>query len=1518
MTPTEWLTRREAQKQGVDPDFATRILKQESGGRINVRSKAGAIGPMQLMPDTAKGMGVDPNDAVQNIQGGVKYLKKQLDTFGGDQRLGAAAYNAGPGAVRKYGDVPPYKETQAYVKNVATNDGSDNMGDRIAQFLTKRQPKGNTVAAQKGLGLSVQTTAPKGEFDFSKFGANAEFRPEEIKQAQERNRHRITPRVPVMSPPEETPEQFQAAKQAEIDRRIRAGQGTMGPVASLAARAGGEGLSTLGNTVAGLGMGASPTGPISTNTGMMLQQMGKGAARSGHEVSQRFGAEGLLGDIAGETGRIGVTAPLFAIPGAGGVLAMGAQSGLESLGGGASPGEALKQGAITSAGIGLAGKLGNVAAKTLGRVPSGEFIGRSLAYSAAPLMVSSAVSGELPTKEQVIHAGIFGPAFAAGHPSPVTEFLNRRNAEVATHETGVESPVTQQSPSLVESKPSAMAAEVRPRETVAVSAKEMGTGFEVPGFRNISAEASKRQIPETNQVEASQPEPPKAASPLVIQSSPTSESKPPIFSEVPLLEGKERRLPQTLEAAELEGGVDRTYQPSSILGGSEQGREIVKDKGVDGAIEHVLHGDAGIEWASTGYAAMEHLRNEEAKIRTTDPTAADEIAAKRLKFVGDFAAEATKRGQAIAGIRAIEEFAPDRAVYAANKLSQAGRKRGLSRDEEARIAKTGNELQAARDRIATLEAQLEAQAATKNRSVKEAKKANYQTRLEEQGATAKQALAGRLANLDFGNLGRPGERGAVKVGEPPLPGDAELVAQYAASRLNKLNTAAELNAELTKEFGNTVEPILGDVRRRAYAIRQEARLAEIADSAPERRRTILQEIQGEVRERQQKLADVGRVEQIQEGIANKGIAEARAEEAAKQKTEAAKRAAMTQEQRQQADMASRAKRIQEGIASDAEKEAQRERLIQTRKEYVEASKAERTAYRADIRNQRQAERHAQLWDTPIRNEAAQARTRLANADPKAPETMDDLVSIATEMLLPEKAGGSPRGRTVIPGKFYVDLKSQFPELVTRQNQGKIYKRAYQRVQDMTTAAREAARLKSATIEERRIWNEAGIDTDVQALLIQRAEAQRQQMDARAQMTREFNRVSRSRLGKIGFELQALPRALQSSIDAPIGRQGLFYLVTHPIETARVTIPATVRGYAASRAGYQQLVAEMQKHPDYRLAEKAGVDLPGIASEVDPRVSAEEPFQSTFAERLPHVRLSEQGFTYGMNAQRLAAFSRYADYGRAEGYTWESNPEFFKQAAEYVNAATGRGNMPETLKRATAMTNALFYSTRLQVSRVQLLNNLFNPVKYMKLDPAMRKAAAGEAIRLAAGMALILGTAKMAGLKVTTDPEDADFGKVVWGAVHYDLTGGEGALVRAAYRLVKATAMKINGEKPKHDVLDILWDFTRKKLAPWPGTAVNLAAGKDVVGHPANIQFANPEHKPAARYVQDLQDQNQLVRMVAPMVVGDFIDAANEEGWTGMAKTLPGLGGVGIQAYTKQPRSPYSRASNSRPNPYAAR
>ena len=117
-----WMTGyvdRFSRANDLPPALVHAIIKAESNGQRKAVSPKGAKGVMQLMPFTSKRLRVsDPFDPIENIEGGIKYIKELLVTFEGDLTNAIAAYNAGPAAVRKYGGVPPYRETRLYVRRV--------------------------------------------------------------------------------------------------------------------------------------------------------------------------------------------------------------------------------------------------------------------------------------------------------------------------------------------------------------------------------------------------------------------------------------------------------------------------------------------------------------------------------------------------------------------------------------------------------------------------------------------------------------------------------------------------------------------------------------------------------------------------------------------------------------------------------------------------------------------------------------------------------------------------------------------------------------------------------------------------------------------------------------------------------------------------------------------------------------------------------------------------------------------------------------------------------------------------------------------------------------------------------------------------------------------------------------------------------------------------------------------------------------------------------------------------------
>ncbi len=150
---------------GVDPELALRVMYEESKGKQSAGSEKGARGLMQLMPRTAEELGVDINDALDNYTGGLKYLKQMTNQFG--LELGLAAYNAGPGNVEEYQGIPPFKETQNYLRIIAepfTGNSVEGLINTGAENFMMNQPVFNAEDVARGRGVRPMSRPPEIEF----------------------------------------------------------------------------------------------------------------------------------------------------------------------------------------------------------------------------------------------------------------------------------------------------------------------------------------------------------------------------------------------------------------------------------------------------------------------------------------------------------------------------------------------------------------------------------------------------------------------------------------------------------------------------------------------------------------------------------------------------------------------------------------------------------------------------------------------------------------------------------------------------------------------------------------------------------------------------------------------------------------------------------------------------------------------------------------------------------------------------------------------------------------------------------------------------------------------------------------------------------------------------------------------------------------------------------------------------------------------------------------------------------
>jgi len=227
---------RIAKEEGVDPALFLRLIHQESGSNPQTpKSSKGATGLTQLMPETAREMGVNPNDPIDNLRGGARYLRQQLNDFG-DPSLALAAYNAGPGAVRKAGGIPNFAETKGYVASIMGNSKDKTSDTPISK--TDELPSAEELLSS---GNPVKS---------SEIHANEEVLP----TAEELN----LPAVKVEQPPSNIDKFVNYAKSPQGREIALALGGTLGGVAGgvLTAPAGGEGA------IPGAGIGAATAGKI--------------------------------------------------------------------------------------------------------------------------------------------------------------------------------------------------------------------------------------------------------------------------------------------------------------------------------------------------------------------------------------------------------------------------------------------------------------------------------------------------------------------------------------------------------------------------------------------------------------------------------------------------------------------------------------------------------------------------------------------------------------------------------------------------------------------------------------------------------------------------------------------------------------------------------------------------------------------------------------------------------------------------------------------------------------------------------------------------------------------------------------------------------------------------------------------------------------------------------------------------------------------------------------------------------
>jgi hypothetical protein len=384
--------------------------------------------------------------------------------------------------------------------------------------------------------------------------------------------------------------------------------------------------------------------------------------------------------------------------------------------------------------------------------------------------------------------------------------------------------------------------------------------------------------------------------------------------------------------------------------------------------------------------------------------------------------------------------------------------------------------------------------------------------------------------------------------------------------------------------------------------------------------------------------------------------------------------------------------------------------------------------------------------------------------------------------------------------------------------------------------------------------------------------------------------------KAGLEIANIPRSLLASFDlsAPF-RQGIFTFARHPVIFTR-NLKDMVKAFGSEKY-YQALLNEIHTRPTY----KAMMENKVAITELGSLSSREEQFMSNWAELLNIplgkkgalfskeafqrgigpgrvVRASGRAHTGFLDKMRADLFDQMFKYGGKMGLL--DDPKYLRDAAEFINAATGRGGLGK-LERSAEVLNATIFSPRLMASRFKLLN----PVYYAKLSPGVRQEAIKSALAFG-GMALTVSAlGKAAGADVELDPRNANFMKLRFGNTRYDPLGGFQQPIRMLAQFVSGkiisstTGKEITlgeGYRPLTR-FEVAQRFFEMKESPIASFITAMMRGRNAIGEKTDVP-------------------TEVMNRLIPMVAQDMQDIYREKGELGILMATPAIFGVGVQTY----------------------
>jgi len=411
-------------------------------------------------------------------------------------------------------------------------------------------------------------------------------------------------------------------------------------------------------------------------------------------------------------------------------------------------------------------------------------------------------------------------------------------------------------------------------------------------------------------------------------------------------------------------------------------------------------------------------------------------------------------------------------------------------------------------------------------------------------------------------------------------------------------------------------------------------------------------------------------------------------------------------------------------------------------------------------------------------------------------------------------------------------------------------------------------------------------------------AQKEVEKIKAEYAKMKYRATRGRGGMISDELAkaaSIPKTLKSIGDiSAVFRQGGFYAITHPIEGGAKPFKEMVKSF--SDLGWRNVEAKIKADKDFETLKKAGVEFTGVDKQ-DPHLSHHEEgyLGKEYLDYVPVAKqiagFSERTFVSFLDAQRLSMGKQMLE-GLTEAQ--RRNPAELQAIARLINTGTGRGSLGRRGNAIAPALNIAMFSPRLLASRVQLLNNMINPVTIARMPAGARARMIKDNVKFLGATAAILTAVKAAGGKVSLDPDDSEFLKIRFGDTVYDqLTGLQQPLryiinMSRGLSPVNSQRLQAGDYYAGESLSDMTKKFARSKLNPAVAPVVDRIAGEDFAGR----KFS---------YAREAKD------LITPLPAKDVYEGLKQGGIVGGLKSLPTFVGIGTGSYPEAAEKPTTLA-----------